>query len=291
MNYRHPFHAGNFADVFKHIILTRIIFYLCRKEAPFRIIDTHAGEGCYDLGSEESQRTGEWRLGIGRLLESLSEDLSTEPLLSSYLACVGVSHNPTTLGSISLGSISLGSYPGSPQIALKMMRQQDRAIFCELRPDAAIKLKRECKLDVRVKALQIDGYSALKAFVPPKERRGLVLIDPPFEDKDEFKNLFSSFEEAYKKWQSGIYAMWYPCQTNDHEQNFYNAFSQKEIKKSLRLTFSIGGLSHGLRHSGMIIVNPPYTLEDEARAFLPILAKKLSQGRDAGWSVDWLMRE
>ena len=286
MNYRHPFHAGNFADVFKHIILTRIIFYLCRKEAPFRIIDTHAGEGCYDLGSEESQRTGEWRLGIGRLLESLSEDLSTEPLLSSYLACVGVSHNPTTLG-----SISLGSYPGSPQIALKMMRQQDRAIFCELRPDAVIKLKRECKLDVRVKALQIDGYSALKAFVPPKERRGLVLIDPPFEDKDEFKNLFSSFEEAYKKWQSGIYAMWYPCQTNDDEQNFYNAFSQKEIRKSLRLTFSIGGLSHGLRHSGMIIVNPPYTLEDEARTFLPILAKRLAQGADAGWSVDWLLRE
>ncbi len=171
MNYRHGFHAGNFADVFKHALLARLLVYLLRKDAPFRVIDTHAGEGAYDLASDEAGRTLEWEGGIGRLADLSGADDETRALLAPYLDCVGA------LGDDGRPPL----YPGSPMIAARLMREQDRAIFCELRPDAFDALRYRFGADMRVKTIHIDGYTGLGAYVPPKERRGLVLIDPPFE--------------------------------------------------------------------------------------------------------------
>ncbi len=199
MNYRHAFHAGNFADVFKHALLARILAYLNRKETPYRVIDTHAGEGAYDLAREEAERTGEWREGIGRLAAGAVES-SAADLLRPFLDVVG----PCDAD----GRPAL--YPGSPLIAQKLTRSGDRLVFCEKHPEAFAALRKRFGRDRRVRTLDLDGWTALGAFVPPPERRGLVLVDPPFEAKDEFATLAKSFAAAHAKWPTGVYALWYP---------------------------------------------------------------------------------
>jgi len=225
MNYRHGFHAGNFADVFKHALLTRILLYLARKEAPFRVIDTHAGEGAYDLAHESAQRTLEWRDGVGRLADLADAPAPVLELLQPWLALLGpfdADGRPKI-------------YPGSPLVAARLMREQDRAIFCELRPDAFAALRWRFARDARIKTLHLDGYMGLGAFAPPKEKRGLVLIDPPFERVDEFEALFSAFETAYRKWPTGIYALWHPVKDATKARRFYAAFAQHDIRRALRL--------------------------------------------------------
>ncbi|MBM3561827.1 MAG: 23S rRNA (adenine(2030)-N(6))-methyltransferase RlmJ [Alphaproteobacteria bacterium] len=281
MNYRHGFHAGNFADVFKHSLVVRLLIYLTRKETPFRVIDTHAGEGAYDLSADEAQRTGEWRGGVGRLADLSDADAEVRELLAPYLDCLGPLDQD--------GRPAF--YPGSPAIAQKLMRPQDRAIFCELRPDAFAALRRRFARDARIKSIHIDGYMGLGAYAPPKERRGLVLIDPPFEREDEFEAVFDAFAKAHAKWNSGIYALWHPTKSDHEVRRFYDRLKGAGIRRILRLSLNVGGTAEGLRRCGMVVVNPPFTFEEEARTLLTFLAGRMAQGAGAGSEIAWLVGE
>jgi 23S rRNA (adenine2030-N6)-methyltransferase len=281
MNYRHGFHAGNFADVFKHALLARLLVYLGRKDAAFRVIDTHAGEGAYDLSSDEAGRTLEWQGGIGRLANLSDADGETRALLAPYLDCVGA-----------FGADGRpGLYPGSPLIAARLMREQDRAVFCELRPDAFEALRYRFGRDSRVKTIHIDGYTGLGACVPPKERRGLVLIDPPFERTDEFEAMFSAFLGANRKWPTGVYALWHPSKDAQAEGKFLGAFARAGVKRTLRLSLAVARGGEGLRRTGLVVVNPPFVFEAEARKILSFLAPRLAQGEGAGFEIERLTGE
>lgn len=199
MNYRHAYHAGNFAEVVKHAILARVVAHLREKPAAFRLLDTHAGAGLTELAGPEASRTGEWRDGIGRLCAA-SLDPGVRALLAPYLDAVEGA-NPGG---------QLAAYPGSPVLARSWLRPQDRLVACELEPGAAGALRRRMHGDPRVKAVTIDGWTALNAYLPPKERRGAVLIDPPFEDPGEFTRSAEGLARAHRKWATGIYLAWYP---------------------------------------------------------------------------------
>src|SRR5215212_10315120 len=198
MNYRHAFHAGNFADVFKHIILVRILSYLRRKEAPFRFIDTHAGIGLYDLFGEEAQRTGEWRDGLARLDGPLEP--TAEALVTPYRDLLGAVR----------GRYGPHAYPGSPLVARELLRRQDRGVLVELHPADGAVLAERFNAVPNLKVLRLDGWTALHGLIPPKERRGLVLIDPPYEARDEFDRLTAQLARAVAKWPTGVYVVWYP---------------------------------------------------------------------------------
>ena len=278
MNYRHGFHAGNFADVFKHALLARLLVYLARKATPFRVIDTHAGEGAYDLASEDAARTMEWRDGVGRLADMSGADDATRALLQPYLDCVGALD----------ADGRPARYPGSPLIAATLLRAQDRAVFCELRPDAYAALRYRFGRDERIKTVHIDGYVGLRAYVPPKERRGLVLIDPPFERTDEHEAMFASFLAAYEKWPTGVYVLWRPMKDAGAEKIFLQRFSRRGVKRALSLSLDIGGASAGLQKTGLVVVNPPFVFEDEARVILTFLVERLARGGGAGFAIDSL---
>src|SRR5580692_8629817 len=202
MNYRHAFHAGGFADVIKHIVLVRILTYLQDKQAPFRVIDTHAGAGVYDLTGDEAHRGGEWLTGIARLMQArFSENVL--PLVTPYLDIVRA-FNPKA---------ELKAYPGSPLIARALLRPQDRLTACEVEPNARKSLIDALRRDTQARVVDLDGWAALPAFVPPNERRGLVLIDPPYEQKDEFARLADGFAQAFSKWPTGSYLLWYPAKS------------------------------------------------------------------------------
>src|SRR5215813_3092277 len=199
MNYRHAFHAGNFADVVKHAVLVRILVHLRGKPAPFRVIDTHAGAGSYDLAGEEARRSGEWRDGIDRLVRAPIA-ARARALIAPYLDAVAACN----------GAGGLTAYPGAPALVRAFLRPQDRLVACELEPNAAAALARYLHGDRRSKAVTIDGWTALNAYVPPPERRGLALIDPPFEDAADFPRLAHALAAAHRKWASGSYLVWYP---------------------------------------------------------------------------------
>lgn len=279
MNYRHAFHAGNFADVVKHAVLARIVLHLLRKDAPFRVIDTHAGAGLYDLSGSEAARSGEWREGIGRLLEAKPAPPVAE-LLAPYLDAVR---------SVNSGA-KLSVYPGSPLLVRSWLRRQDRLIACEMETKAAVQLSRNLGRDIRVKAIEIDGWTALSAYVPPKERRGLVLIDPPFEEANEFARLAGALIAAHRKWPTGIYLAWYPIKDVRDVTDFVRSFAASEIGKILRaeVTIASAGETDRLRGSGLIVVNPPWTLEGELRVMLPELARILGPDGKGRTTLDWL---
>jgi 23S rRNA (adenine2030-N6)-methyltransferase len=285
MNYRHAYHAGNFADVVKHAVLCRMLAHLGQKPAAFRVIDTHAGSGVYDLAGLEAGKTGEWRDGIGRLLGDDARDLPAEPraLLAPYLDAVAAL-NP---------SGKLACYPGSPALVQSMLRRQDRLIACELEPQAATALAHQLRGDARSKALAIDGWTALSAYVPPKERRGLVLIDPPFEQPDELARLATGLEAAHRKWPTGGYLLWYPIKDAAEVMSFIRKLSRLGIDKMLRIELIVATASEdlGLRGSGLIAVNPPWTLHDELKVLLPSLAVALSRGGKAVTTLKWLAVE
>jgi 23S rRNA (adenine2030-N6)-methyltransferase len=274
MNYRHAFHAGGFADVIKHIVLVRILTYLHDKPAPFRVIDTHAGAGIYDLTGDEARRGGEWLTGIARLMQArLSE--ATAELVKPYLDIVR-SFNPQR---------DLAAYPGSPLIARALLRPQDRLVACEVEPKARKRLIDALRRDAQARVVDLDGWVALPAFVPPNERRGLVLIDPPFEQKDEFERLARGFEEAFAKWPTGTYVLWYPVKSRratDALAQHVAALADGATGpgKCLRLEFSVAPqvADGGLTSAGLLIVNPPWTLVSELKAILPELEKPLGQG-------------
>ena len=274
MNYRHAFHAGGFADVIKHIVLVRILVYLQEKPAPFRVIDTHAGAGLYDLKSEEADRGGEWLTGIARIMQARFSETAA-PLVKSYLDIV-TAFNPQG---------ALEAYPGSPLIARALLRPQDRLTACEVEAGARKHLIDWLRGDAQAKVVDLDGWVALPAFVPPSERRGLVLIDPPFEDKEEFHRLADRFAAAFAKWPTGIFLLWYPAKnrraTDDLARRVAQvAASAKPTGKCLRLEFSVAPQAAGatLASTGLLIVNPPWTLRDELKTILPELEKPLGQG-------------
>jgi 23S rRNA (adenine2030-N6)-methyltransferase len=282
MNYRHAYHAGNFADVVKHATLCRVLTHLREKPAAFRVIDTHAGAGRYDLAGPEAGKTLEWRDGIGRLLGAVLPPPIRE-LLAPYLDAVAAL-NPGG---------RLAHYPGSPVLAQALLRRQDRLIACELEPRAAAALERELASDNRAKAIAIDGWTALTAYLPPVERRGVVLIDPPFEQPDEFARLGERLAAAHRKWPTGIYLLWYPIKDPAEVQGFSRGLVRLGIAKMLRveLILPTAGPDTGLRGSGLIAVNPPWTLHDELRAVLPVLADVLSRGATSAVTLDWLAGE
>ena len=274
MNYRHDFHAGGFADVIKHIVLVRMLAYLHEKPAAFRVIDTHAGAGVYDLTSDEARRGGESLTGIARIMQARFSE-KTEPLLKPYLDIIRA-FNPQR---------DLKAYPGSPLIARALLRPQDRLTACEVEPKARKRLIEALRRDTQARVVDLDGWTALPAFVPPNERRGLVLIDPPFEQKDEFERLAAGFTEAFAKWPTGSYLLWYPVKSRRATDSLARhvaevAGAAKPPGKCLRLEFSVApqAASPGLVSSGLLIVNPPWTLMGELKAILPELEKPLGQG-------------
>lgn len=282
MNYRHAYHAGNFADVFKHALLVRILLYLQRKETPFRYIETHAGPGLTDLRSEAASRTGEWRDGIGRLAEA-ELPAAAEALLEPYRAAAGLAR----------GAGLPHVYPGSPRLAQKLLRRQDRATLCELHPEDVRALERNMGADSRVTILNRDGYRALKGLTPPPERRGLVLIDPPFEARDEFATMADHLSLARRRWETGIFALWYPVKDMRAVSGFVRTLKEREIPRILRLEFTVEAIrTEGpLASTGLIVVNPPYVLEAEARTLLDGLLPVLRRGPGAEVYVEQVSGE
>jgi 23S rRNA (adenine2030-N6)-methyltransferase len=292
MNYRHAFHAGNFADVVKHIVLTRIISYLHEKPSALRVIDTHAGAGRYDLTSAEAQRGGEWQSGIGRLLQA-ELDPATAALIKPYLDIVR-SFNPE-------GDIV--AYPGSPLVARGLLRPQDSMVVCELEPAARKQLVASLRNDRQARVVAIDGWTALPAYVPPQERRGVVLIDPPFERADEFERLAAGFEAALTKWPTGIYVLWYPLKdiravarlgqqvTEAITRSFPSAVQpdRKTLsERLLQIDFQTGKTVRsegGLTAAGLLVVNPPWTLARDMTAIAPALAKILGQDGEGRFRI------
>jgi len=283
MNYRHAFHAGNFADVFKHAILARILAYLTGKDAPLRFIDTHAGAGRYDLASEAARRSPEWRDGVARLLKA-RPPLPIATLLAPYLEAIGPHDDEGRPA----------SYPGSPAIAQALLRSQDRIALCEAHPEERERLTAAVGRDKRVSIAASDGYVALNALLPPRERRGLVLIDPPFEEANETERIEQGLRRALDKWPRGTYALWRPIKTPIEDARFLNAIAAMGVANMLRLEIDVGAIDPGphtvapLRRTGLLIVNPPFVLVKEARLLLPWLAQLLRRGPGGEFVCAWL---
>ena len=296
MNYGHAFHAGNFADVLKHAVLARMLVHLRAKDKPFRVIDTHAGRGSYDLGSEEARRTGEWLDGIGRLIAlpgaervgSLDRNLSS--FLEPYLEAVAAWRAEH-------GELS---YPGSPAIIRHYLRHDDRLIAIEAQQRVFAKLARLFPAGSRAKALKLDGYTGWSAYVPPKERRGLVVVDPPFEAQDEFEQVAAGLAVAVRKWPSGMTLIWYPVKDRSLVSRFAARLAELKLPDVWRVELDTGtqlkddagrgdtGKGAGLGACGLILVNPPWTLPDELGRALPALAARLARGKGARGSCERL---
>jgi 23S rRNA (adenine2030-N6)-methyltransferase len=274
MNYRHAFHAGGFADVIKHIVLVRILTYLQDKPAAFRVIDTHGGAGLYDLTGDEARRGGEWLTGIARVMQARFSE-AAQPLVTPYLDIVRA-FNPQA---------ELVAYPGSPLIARALLRPQDRLTACEIEPNARKRLIDALRRDAQARVVDLDGWKALPAFVPPNERRGLVLIDPAFEAKDEFDRLAEGFANAFAKWPTGSYLLWYPVKSRRVTDGLARHVAEvvtsgRPAGTCLRLEFSVAPQEAGgpLASAGLLIVNPPWTLPGELKTILPELERPLGQG-------------
>jgi 23S rRNA (adenine2030-N6)-methyltransferase len=285
MNYRHAFHAGNFADVFKHSILALLLEKLKAKDTAFRVIDTHAGVGLYDLTSSESSRTGEWHQGIGRIWgKPRSPTLQT--LLAPYLSAVVAANGAAESG-------PLTRYPGSPWIARHLFRRKDRLTAMELHPQDANALEKLFAGDIQVRTIALDGWLALGAFVPPKERRGLVLVDPPFEERDELQTMLTSFAEAYRKWPTGIYALWYPVKDLPAIDRLRLGLAKSGIRRLLRaeLTVRDRDTPDTFNGAGLVICNPPWQFAEVLEVLLGDLAPLLAQGPGAGHMIDQIAGE
>jgi 23S rRNA (adenine2030-N6)-methyltransferase len=279
LNYRHAFHAGSFADVLKHAVLCRVLLHLREKPGAFRVIDTHAGAGLYDLASGEATRGGEWQGGIGRLIDA-TLDRQAADLLAPYLDAVAAL-NPDG---------KLRSYPGSPLVAQAMLRRQDRLIACELEPHAARALRRTLHIDNRTKAIEIDGWTALSAYLPPVERRGLVLIDPAFEQESDYARLANALDTARRKWASGIYLLWYPIKGRPQPDALAKRIRRLGLPKVLRAELTVAPLvdPSRLNGCGLILLNPPWRLESELLRLLPALAGLLGRDGKGAFRLDWL---
>ncbi|MBI3445849.1 MAG: 23S rRNA (adenine(2030)-N(6))-methyltransferase RlmJ [Magnetospirillum sp.] len=264
MNYRHAYHAGNFADVMKHAILALVVASLKRKDTPFFALDTHAGIGAYDLEADEAGKTGEYMGGIARLLEA-----GTPPEeLQAYLAVIRSWNSDG----------NLRRYPGSPELMRGLMRPQDRMALVELHPKDVEVLRSRFHGDRRVGVHHLDGYLAAKGLLPPAERRGLVLMDPPFEVKDEFQRLLAALRRARKLWPTGIYLVWYPIKGAEPVARFHEALAQDGGPETLAVELMLRPALDPFRlnGSGMLIINPPWQLRDSLAPLMPWLVGVLA---------------
>ncbi|KFX71406.1 lactate dehydrogenase [Pseudomonas taeanensis MS-3] len=278
MNYRHAFHAGNHADVLKHVILSRLIALLSRKEAPFAYLDSHAGVGLYDLAGDQASRTGEWLQGIARLWKA--EDVPDQ--LVDYLEVIRAM-NPDGV---------LRHYPGSPELARMLTREQDRLHLNEKHPEDGRLLKENMAGDRRVAVHLGEGWHVSRALLPTREKRVLLLIDPPFEQADEPERCVQALNEAIGRMRQAVVAIWYPIKELGQLRRFYRDLEKSNAPKLLRIELYVHPADDAqrLNGSGLVISNPPWGLEDELKQILPWLTTLLGQSQ-AGWRMDWLIAE
>jgi 23S rRNA (adenine2030-N6)-methyltransferase len=282
MNYRHAFHAGNFGDVFKHIVLVGLLQRLAQKEKPYFFLDTHAGRGRYDLEGDAARRSGEAAAGIHRLAATRG----LPPLVARYLNLVR--------GFDPANGDRIRFYPGSPRIAAMLMRPADRAALCELAPVEADCLRQEFARDGRFAVHLRDGYEALKALLPPRERRGLVLIDPPYEAQEkELAQVADSLAAAQRRWPQGVYAAWYPIKRAATIAGFHASLAGCGVTRLLVAELSVHpeDSAVGLNGSGMVLLNPPWKADEELAAALPAAHAALAPSGAGGSRVEWLVPE
>jgi 23S rRNA (adenine2030-N6)-methyltransferase len=280
MNYRHAFHAGNFADVFKHAILLALLDALTTKDKPLCCFDTHAGRGQYALDEAEAGKTGEWRDGIGRLFDGPGPALPLRRYLDAIRAC-----NPDG---------ALRTYPGSPVLAAQALRTNDRMVLCDTQADEATALRALFREDPRVHVHQRDGYAALNALLPPAEKRGLVLIDPPFEAREgEFAAIETALLRAHARWPNGVYATWYPIKSLRAIAPFHRHLAAGPFEKVMAAELLVQPDDSPLRLNGcgMLIANPPWKIDATLAAMLPALQGELAQSPAASHRLRWLRGE
>jgi 23S rRNA (adenine2030-N6)-methyltransferase len=281
MNYRHIFHAGNICDIVKHAVLTLVLAHLRAKDKSFAVLDTHAGTGLYDLADPRALKTNEAAGGIKSLLTA-----APLPKLAPYYAILG-KLNPLWRGA---GAEGLRVYPGSPLLAFHMLRPQDRLVACELHPEDAEALRLAAPADKRMQIHRRDGYEALGAFLPPREKRGLVLIDPPYEQPDEFNAIVARVTAAWRRWPTGIYMIWYPIKERPAIWKFHEALAASGIKKILAAEFIYAPeiRADRLNGSGLILINPPWQLDVELNDLFPALHNALRTAHRESM-VKWLV--
>lgn len=267
MNYRHGYHAGNFADVFKHAVLARVLVLMGAKDAPFRMIDTHAGAGRYNLDGDKAKATAESNSGIRKLLANLPAGEALT-LLQPYLRAI---------------EKYVPAYPGSPLIVQTLTRPRDAMVFCELHPEEFAALEKTVGRDRRTKCLLLDGWTALKSLLPPKERRGVVLIDPPYEDPSEFRRVADGIEEAISRFATGVFLIWYPIKNRHDTDAAIRRILRTAGKPALKLEFEMETpqAEGPLRATGLVVINPPWKLKEECGLLLPALRQSLAD-KDRG---------
>jgi 23S rRNA (adenine2030-N6)-methyltransferase len=283
MNYRHAYHAGNFADVLKHVVLVMLVEHLKKKAAPFFYLDTHAGRGRYDLSEAAAQRSGEYKTGIARVLEAPAGGLAPE--IAAYAGLVR--------DSAGRGHSAITAYPGSPLIVAKLRRPSDRLVLLETQPKEAAALRAAIGKAKLVSVLESDGYAALKAHLPPRENRGLVLIDPPYESDLEFDRVLAGLELAHERWPTGTYCIWYPLTDRAGPLRFHRDLERAGIRRILDVQLRVlpSDAQVGMAGAGLVIVNPPWLLDDRLQELLPQLHALLSHDGLGGATVEWLVPE
>lgn len=283
MNYRHAFHAGNFADVLKHVVLMMLVEHLKKKPAAFFFLDTHAGRGTYDLSEAEAQRSGEYRNGIGRLLELREASLPAE--IAAYVRLVR--------DEAGKGNSAITAYPGSPVIVSRMRRATDRMVLVEKLPKEADALRAALGRQRLLSVIDGDGYAALKAQLPPRENRGLVLIDPPYESDLEFDRVLAGLELAHERWPTGTYCIWYPLTDRAGPTRFHRGLERSGIRSVLDVSLRIlpPDAQVGMSGAGLTIVNPPWMLDENLRELMPQLHHLLSPEGLGEYGVSWVVPE
>ena len=279
MNYRHAFHAGNHADVLKHLVLSRLLALLAKKDAPYAYLDSHAGIGLYDLRGDQASRTGEWLEGIQRVWQA--DDVPA--LFDDYLGVIRAL-NPDG---------QLRYYPGSPEVARELSREQDRLQLNEKHPEDGQLLKANMKYDRRVAVHLGEGWHVPRALLPTAQKRAVLLIDPPFEQADELQRCAQAMKESIARMRQAVVAIWYPIKDQRQLKRFYQDLQGTGAPKLLRVELLVHAADNadvGLNGSGLAIANPPWGLEDELRLVLPWLGQNLGQTQ-GGWKLDWLIEE
>jgi 23S rRNA (adenine2030-N6)-methyltransferase len=280
LSYRHGFHAGNAADVLKHSVLTLAVSALKQKDKPFVYIDTHAGAGTYNLQSAYAEKTGEYRDGVGRLWEVKNKD--APPAVTVYLALL---HDLNRNG-------RLQTYPGSPQLVRRLLRPQDRMQLSELHGSDFILLRNLFADDRKVQVYEEDGLDKLKAKLPPLERRALVLIDPSYEVKSDYFRIAETLADAYRRFATGVYCLWYPVIERRAAEKLLDRIKDTGIRRQLRIEFCWAEDTRGIGMTGcgMLLVNPPWQLDEHVAELLPWLNRTLG-GAAGSWRFEWQVGE
>ncbi|MBA6252108.1 MULTISPECIES: 23S rRNA (adenine(2030)-N(6))-methyltransferase RlmJ [unclassified Colwellia] len=269
LSYRHAFHAGNFADVLKHSVLTLVLEYMVRKEKGFTYIDSHSGAGMYSLKDEYAQKTAEYKGGIAKIIAALTDDNFPEAL-TPYVELIQ---------RLNTENSELEIYPGSPGVAKQLMRRQDSTHLFELHPTDIQHLTEFCTRWKKSHVKQSDGYQGVLGLVPPPSRRGVVLIDPPYELKEDYAKAVKTIVKAYKKFNSGTYILWYPVVTRERIHAMEKDFTRSEVKNLLQVEFCLQADSdeYGMTGTGLFIVNPPWQLKKQLEEILPFMKATLGQ--------------